>query len=74
MLKIKENIDLNWLIRNFELRLANHCDEAGQYIFYSDTLYIDIFDRTIHIEGRNSYDIIFLYDLIKADLVEKVNT
>lgn len=72
MLKIKENIDLNWLIRNFELRLAGHCDEAGQYILYSNTLYIDIFDRTIHIEGRNSYDIIFLYDLIKADLVEKV--
>ncbi len=74
MLKIKDKIELNWLIRNFGLRLANHCDEAGKYIFYSDTLYIDIYDRIIYIEGRNSNDIVFLYDLIKADLVEKVNT
>ncbi len=73
MLKIKDKIELNWLIRNFGLRLANHCDEAGQYIFYSDTLYIDIYDRIIHIEGKNSNDIVFLYDLIKANLVEKVN-
>lgn len=71
MLKIKDNVDLNWLIRNFALRLAKHCDEAGLYIFYSDTLYIDRFNRTIHIEGRNSNDIVFLYDLIQANLVEK---
>ena len=72
MLKIIDKIDLNWLIYNFALRLANHCDEPGQYIFYSDTFYVDIYDRTIHIEGRNLNDLLFLYDLIQAGLVEKV--
>ena len=71
MLKIKDSVDLNYLIKNFGLRLANHCDEAGQYIFYSDTFYIDIYDRTIHIEGRNLNDLLFLYNLIQAGLVEK---
>lgn len=71
MLKIKDYIDLKWLMFKFQLRYALHCDEPGKYLFYSDTLYIQPYDRVIHIEGRNNQDILFLYDLIKADLVEK---
>lgn len=71
MLKIREEIDLKWLAGKFELRYTKHCDEAGMYLFYSDTLYINPYDRIIHIEGRNPHDILFLYDLIKADLVVK---
>ena len=72
MLKIKDSVDLKWLAFKHSLRYANHCDEAGKYLFYSDTLYISPYDRTIHIEGRNPRDIVFLYDLIQAGLVEKV--
>lgn len=73
MLKIKNSVDLRWLALKYSLRYANHCDESGKYLFYSDTLYISPYDdRTIHIEGRNPRDIVFLYDLIQAGLVEKV--
>lgn len=72
MLKIIDKIDLNWLIHNFDLRLAKHCDEPGTYAFYSDTFYINTYDKTIHIEGKNPNDILFLYKLIKLELVEKV--
>ncbi len=69
MLQIRAEIDLNWLIRRYNLRYANHCDEPGKYIFYSDTLYINPYDRIIHIEGRNYEDILFLYQLISNNLV-----
>ncbi len=72
MLKIKDEIDLKWLMYKFDLRNANHCDEPGQYLFYSDTLYINWYDKIIHIEGRNNNDILFLYNLIQEGLVEKV--
>ena len=72
MLKIKDSVDLRWLAFKYSLRYARHCDEAGEYLFYSDTLYISPYDRTIYIEGRNPRDIVFLYDLIQAGLVEKV--
>lgn len=72
MLKIKDNIDLKWLLNTYNLRYANHCDEAGKYLFYSDTLYISPYNRVIYIEGRNNDDILFLYDLIQAGLIEKV--
>lgn len=71
MLKIKDNVDLKWLSLKYRLRYANHCDEPGKYLFFSDTLYINPYNRIIHIEGRNPRDIVFLYDLIQAGLVEK---
>lgn len=70
-LKIDEKIDLEWLMYKYQLRYANHVDEPGKYLFYSDTLYINPRTREINIEGRNNNDILFLYDLIKADLVVK---
>lgn len=70
-LKIDEKIDLEWLMYKYQLRYANHVDEPGKYLFYSDTLYINPRTREINIEGRNNDDILFLYDLIKADLVVK---
>lgn len=72
MLKIKDYIDLIWLKDKYWLRYGNHCDEPGQYLFYSDTLYISPYDRIIHIDGRDYKDLLFLYDLIEAGLVEKV--
>lgn len=71
MLKIDEKIDLEWLMFNYQLRYAPHVDEPGKYLFYSDTLYINPYDRVIHIEGRDINDLMFLYDLIKANLVVK---
>lgn len=70
-LKIDEKIDLEWLMYKCQLRYANHVDESGKYLFYSDTLYINSRTREINIEGRNNDDILFLYDLIKTDLVVK---
>lgn len=70
-LKIDEKIDLEWLMYKYQLRYAPHVDEPGKYLFYSDTLYINSRTREINIEGRNNDDILFLYDLIKADLVVK---
>ena len=70
-LKIDEKIDLEWLMYKYQLRYANHVDEPGKYLFYSDTLYINPRTREINIEGRNNDDILFLYDLIKANLVVK---
>ena len=70
-LKIDEKIDLEWLMYKYQLRYANHIDESGKYLFYSDTLYINPRTREINIEGRNNDDILFLYDLIKANLVVK---
>ena len=71
MLKIDEKIDLKWLMYKFKLRYANHVDEAGEYLFYSDTFFIDPYNKVIHIDGRNANDIVFLYDLIKANLIVK---
>ncbi len=70
-LKIDEKIDLEWLMYKYQLRYAHHVDEPGKYLFYSDTLYINPCTRGINIEGRNNDDILFLYDLIKANLVVK---
>lgn len=55
----------------YQLRYANHVDESGKYLFYSDTLYINSRTREINIKGRNNDDILFLYDLIKEGLVVK---
>ena len=70
-LKIDEKIDLEWFMYKYQLRYAPHVDEPGKYLFYSDTLYINPRTREIEIEGRNNDDILFLYDLIKANLVVK---
>lgn len=70
MIKIKDSVDLKWLMYAYSLRYTNHCDEQGQYIFYSDTFYINPEDRIIHIEGRNPKDLVFLCELTKANLVE----
>ncbi len=69
MLKIDERIDLKWLMYEFQLKYANHVDEPGKYLFFSDTFYINTYDKVIHIDGRNENDLLFLYDLIKANLV-----
>ena len=72
MLKIKEMINLEWLMYKYQLRYAGHVDEPGKYLFFSNTFYINPYDRQINIEGRNTEDLLFLYDLITAGLVEKI--
>lgn len=72
MLKIKDYIDMDWIIQKYNLIMAGHCDEQGVYLFYNDYLYIDIKSREIHIERATNIEINILYDLITAGLVEKV--
>lgn len=72
MLKIIDSIDLVWLVTNFDLRVAEHVDDMCKYIFYTDYLYINPETRQIIIEKAGAKEIEKLYDLIKADLVEKV--
>lgn len=72
MLRIKDEINLDWLMKKYFLRYAGHVDEPGKYLFFSNTFYINPYDRKINIEGRGIEDLNFLYDLIQAGLVEKV--
>ncbi len=72
MLKIKDSIDLVWLATNFDLRVAEHVDDMCKYIFYTDYLYINPATRQIIIEKVGAKEIEKLYDLIKANVVEKV--
>lgn len=72
MLKIKDFIDIDYLRQKYDFRLAHHVDEPGTYLFYTDYFYIDVVTRKIHIEKAGYKEINMLYDLIQADLVEKV--
>jgi folate-binding Fe-S cluster repair protein YgfZ len=72
MLKIKDNVDLKWLMYKYELDYALHCDMPGKYLFYDDTLYIDPTSREIIIEEETDKHNLFLKKLEKSKLVEKV--
>ena len=78
MLKIKDNVDLKELEKfGFEKDGYNYCydfipykENGGQYILFDvkeRKLYLDYIDLDYFDEAVN-----ILYDLIKADLVEKV--
>lgn len=77
MLKIKDNVDLKELekfefidnsysICNTKYSYLNRC---GSYVY---KIFIDKKDRTIHYNSPSLEVYDLLYDLIKADLVEKV--
>lgn len=75
MLKIKDNIPLD------ELEKFGFKELGKQYekYFGSETLIVRKSDRRIYIETHNMWDIAedclgALHDLIKADMVEKVET
>jgi hypothetical protein len=82
MLKIKDNVDLKELEKYGFKFHEEYYDENGnlKYYFAGQNLYIfekengefdRSFDNTDY--GFSMYDIDLLYDLIKADLVEKVD-
>lgn len=73
MLKIKDNVDLKELEKyGFEYEKGIIIKEQGAYCKYATS--IDIVDRTIrpYYAGFSYYDYEIIYDLIKADLVEKI--
>lgn len=73
MLKIKDNVDLKEL-EKYDWHLRKNCitGEFGSYT--KGATEISLYDRIIqpYYAGFSSYDYEYVYDLIKADLVEKV--
>ena len=76
MLKIKDNVDLKELEKFGFVKY--HYRENHDYYMYPETecyaIYIFVETREIMISNKNFFDyhLNILYDLIKADLVEKV--
>ena len=74
MLKIKDNVDLKELEKFGFVKY--HYRENHDYYMYPDTqdysIYIFIENREIMINKADDNDLIVIYDLIKADLVEKI--
>ena len=76
MLKIKDNVNLNKLVEDYNLDSEiiegdiefGYC---GDEVFDRDDVFISHTTREIYGIENGSLDL--LYDLIKADLVEKVN-
>ena len=74
MLKIKDNVDLKELEKFGFVKY--HYRENHDYYMYPDTqdysIYIFIENREIMVNKADDNDLIVIYDLIKADLVEKI--
>lgn len=73
MLKIKDNVDLKELQYKYNLSYDNDSDYEGGWSYETldkDGVFIDLWNRQIN--GIDNSSLILLYDLIKADLVEKV--
>lgn len=73
MLKIKDNIDLTEL----EKFGFNKCGKNYEQFFGDETICVRCDNRRLYIETHNMWDIAedsfgLLHDLIKADMVEKV--
>lgn len=79
MLKIKDNVDLKELEKfGFKETQFRKYERMYDKEYYSIDIYVDMDDKSINIQNDN-YDCEYkceipdvLYDLIKADLVEKV--
>ena len=74
MLKIKNSVDLKELKNKYNLEYDNDSDFEGGWSYETldkDGVYIDLWNRQINGIDATSLDL--LYDLIKADLVEKVD-
>ena len=74
MLKIKDNVDLKELEDKYNLDYNSDSDYEGGWSYESldkDGVFIDLWDRKI--TGIDATSLEVLYDLIKADLVEKVD-
>lgn len=74
MLKIKDNVDLKELQNKYNLEYDSDGDYESGWSYETldkDGVFIDLWDRQINGIDATSLDL--LYDLIKADLVEKVD-
>ena len=77
MLKIKDNVDFEKIIKKYNLNYEADSDyEAGwHYASYDDgNIFFDVSDnKNVFICGQDNTRLDLLYDLIRADLVEKVD-
>ena len=74
MLKIKDNVDLKELQYKYNLDYDSDSDYEGGWSYETldkDGIFIDLWNRQIN--GIDGTSLVLLYDLIKADLVEKVD-
>lgn len=69
MLKIKDNVDLNYLMKELEFKKCEYFYNTWEYTKWGIRIEAD----TKKISLLPNADIDLLYDLIKADLVEKVD-
>lgn len=76
MLKLNDNSKLQQIVNKYDLNYDADCDyEAGiNYACYDDgNIVFDVSDNeNVYIYGIDNINLDLLYDLIKADLVEKV--
>ena len=73
MLKIKDNVNLKKLQNKYNLKYDSDSDYENGWSYETldrDGVFIDLWDRQIM--GVDATSLELLYDLIKADLVEKV--
>lgn len=74
MLKVKDNVDLKELQNKYNLEYDSDSDFEGGWSYETldkDGVFIDLWNRQINGIDATSLDL--LYDLIKADLIEKVD-
>ena len=74
MLKVKDNVDLKELQNKYNLEYDNDSDFEGGWSYETldkDGVFIDLWDRQI--SGIDATSLDLLYNLIKADLIEKVD-
>lgn len=76
MLKIKDKEKLNEIIEKYDLEYDADSDYESGWCYaeyFKDGTFIDVTDENnIAIHGIDSSNLDLLYDLIKADLVEKI--
>lgn len=75
MLKIKDNVEFQKIIDKYDLDYESGGSyEEGYFAYYDDgNIFFDVTDsKNIYIYGNDVSKLDLLYDLIKADLVEKV--
>ena len=73
MLKIREDVDLEELQHKYNLDYDSDSDYEGGWSYATldkDGVFIDLWNRQIN--GIDGTSLVLLYDLIKANLVEKV--
>ena len=76
MLKVKDNVDLKELEKfgfKYEEEYMGENEENLTKFYYKDGFYVFVDDKKFDDDGYGIRDVDIMYDLIKADLVEKVD-